>query len=100
MDGEHCRHEIRHQILVVGGVNLVADGDPRYFCRRDVGFDVGSDPLECPLWVCELGDRLVGHGHNELDPRVGERCQDLGIRVVDSSLGDLERREEVKYFLR
>lgn len=38
--------------------------------------------------------------HNELDPGVGERCQDLGIRVVDSSLGDVERREEVKYFLR
>lgn len=76
---------------VVGGEDLVADGDGGDVGVGEEGLDVGLDPGESVLGVPHLGQELVAQADRELDAGPGEGAEDALVRVVELDPGRPDR---------
>lgn len=105
VDGLHRREEVRDEVAVAGGDDLVADGDAADSGGGVEGEDVGGEPCMGAGGFGDCQNGVVGDGDGEGDGGVGEGSDNVGVGVenldfidggfVLDECGDLPRRREV-----
>lgn len=101
MDISHCRNELRHEISVAGGQDLVADGDQSDVASRVVRKHIRVDPL-CGGGEIggEAGNVAVGGADDDTDAGVSEGSENHRIGAVEADFSDGGGLEELDGGLR